>query len=191
MKNSFRQLRHAGDALLRAPPAFVRSVACVRFEMLTRALTRTREERHILFRGTRYNARHARHNGANLFNLTNNKLISWLIRRDGFARHYSGRFPYAHSVLCRYERQWIFPTDQWLTILFCTNSWKYPFDGTRSCLDRTDDVINLGSERYHSDNEREFVSLSCDTFEVWVSLFQTPERVVEFIMRHFPHFFLH
>lgn len=78
----------------------------------------TRVERCILFRGARYNARHARHNGANLFNLTNNKLISWLIRRDGFARHCSGRLSRIRSLCVRCECLWIFPSDQWLAILF-------------------------------------------------------------------------
>lgn len=146
-------------------------VVCVRVirDAYTRALARTRVERRILFRGTRYSAHHARHNGANLFNLTNNKLISWLTHRDGFARHCSDRFAYVHSVLG--ANAWIFPADQWLDILFCLVSWKYPFDGTRVCLDHTHDVVNLRSERYHSDNEYEFVSLSRDTFEVWTLLF--------------------
>lgn len=122
-------------------------------------------------RGTPYpvprgslHARHARHNGANLLNLTNNKLISWLTRRDGFARHCSA----FHTCTLRWI--WV-PMDfsSGSMTLFCTDSWKYPFDGTRSCLDRTHTLIS--GQNVIIDNEREFVSLSCDTFEVWILLF--------------------
>lgn len=81
----------ATDAL---PPA---PFVCVRVRMHECAdtsgarATCVHVERRILFREARNNGleRHARHNGANLFNLTNNKLISWLTRSprlDRFAR---------------------------------------------------------------------------------------------------------
>lgn len=66
-KNSFRQLRRADDALPRAHPVCL-CVRAIRDACMYTFRFRARE--------TRYNARHAHHNGANLFNLTNNKLIS-------------------------------------------------------------------------------------------------------------------
>jgi len=170
VKNSFCQLRHADVALPRML-SFAFVYICVWFEMRARALARTRVEvgtRRILFRGARYNARHARHNGANLFNLTNNKLISWLIHCDEFARHCSDRFPYAHCICVRCECRSIFPIDQWLTILYARGN--IPSMGFALAL-TVCDVVNLRSECYHNDNEYESVSLSSDTFEVWILFF--------------------